>query len=219
MSPPRPSDDGPLAAIFMLCLLLIVAGGGIWYAVREKPRGGPGAGGPGIEKPWESGRRSLGNGPRFVEAFKRLPSDATSLQRAADDEFDSAAKLLNAEELAQVNKILARKGGSRDAYSESDFEVLRRHGLGKWLRAQTISWSQSDPVFQKVGESVWSARPSARQRRSDRSGGQWGELDKMTRTKILAAVQAVEGKSRELSSDEREMVVNFAGEDYLNNRP
>ncbi len=220
MSPPRPSDDGPLAAIFMLCLLVIVTAGGIWYSIREKPRGGPVANGPGIETPSQSGKRSPGNGLAFVEAFKRLPADATSLQRAADQEFDNAARALNAEELTQVNKILARRGGSRDAYNESDFAILRKHGFGNWLRAQTVSWSQSDPVFQKVGESVWE-RSSRTRETGDLTdlAAKWGELDKMTRTKIFQAIQALEGKSRELTGDERVIVTNFAGEDFLSNRP
>lgn len=219
MTPPRPSDDGPLAAIFMLCLLLVVAGGGIWYAIREKPRA-VAASSPGIETPWPTMGRQAHVGPMgFVEAFKRLPSDATALQRSADEEFDKAAKLLNADELAQVNNILSRKGNSRDAYSESDFALLRRHGFSKWLKAQSIGWSQSDPVFQKVGESVWAHSNGSREG-SDLSdlAAKWGELDKMTRTKIFQAIQALEKHTRELTSDEREVVASFAGEGFLGNR-
>lgn len=219
MSPPRPTDDGPLAAIFMLCLLLVVAGGGIWYSIREKPRVANNVN-PGIETPWQmQSSTPSGGGLRFVEAFKRLPSDATSLQRAADQEFDNAARLLNADELAQINKILARKGSSRDSYNESDFDLLRRHGFGKWLRAQSIGWSQSDPVFKKVGESVWERSPQARDS-GDLSelAARWGELDKMTRTKIYQAIQALETKARELTGDERDAVSSFAGPEFLTSR-
>src|SRR5262245_21325698 len=118
----RSSEDNPLVSVFMLGLMVAVGAGGIWYAIREKPRGPGGPAGPTPDLS-QGAVGNLGpgggNSPRFVESFKRLPADATALQKAADAEYDNTVRRLGVEEYARVEKLLARKG-SRDDYSDSD---------------------------------------------------------------------------------------------------
>ena len=155
-----------------------------------------------------------------MAAFKRLPDDATALQRTADAEFDHVAQALGADELAQVQKIMSRGSGSRDDYSDSDLATLRRHGFGKWVRAQAIRWSAGDPAFETAVGSVWK-----RSGRGHDDGDltelavRWGEMNRSTRMKILDIIDAVEHKTRELTSSERDAISSFAGDDYLANRP
>jgi hypothetical protein len=157
--------------------------------------------------------------PGFVSAFRRLPNDATALQRAADAEFDEAARMLGADELTAVQRIMSR-GGSRDDYSDSELAMLRRNGFGKWVRAQAIRWSHEDATFEAVGAAVWGRSPRARdENEMVELAVRWGERDRKTRTKLFHLIQIVENRTRELTGDERDAVNAFAGEEYLANRP
>jgi hypothetical protein len=155
-----------------------------------------------------------------VTAFKRLPNDATALQQAADQEFDATADRLGLDELKQVQKIMGRKGASRDFFSDGDLATLRRHGFGTWVRAQAVRWSQDDPAFKTVVESIWERSPGVRESGElTELAVKWGEKDRGARMELLRIIQAVEAKSRELTPGERDTVIAFAGEDYLADRP
>lgn len=217
----RRADDNPLVAVFMLVLLLGAAGGAIWISVREKANGAREyAGNETIPTSGLGQGGAAGNpdGPRFVESFKRLPRNATSLQATADAEFDSAARLIGADELTQIQRIMSR-GGSRDDYSDSEFELLRRNGLTSWIRAKAIKWSQNDPAFNTAAEAVWTRSPKMK---SDSEltelAVRWGEMDRAARMQMLQIIHAVESKSRELTDGEREAVTRFAGDEYLTHR-
>ena len=116
MSRPRRTDENPVVSIFMVCLLVVVAAGGIWHSTREKSGGGrysdPGSDASGG---YNSSNRKPGG---FVQAFKRLPNDATALQRAADEEFDNTSRLLGADELTQIQRIVARRDTSRRLFGQ-----------------------------------------------------------------------------------------------------
>jgi hypothetical protein len=214
----RFGEDGPLATIFMLGLMLAITGGGVWLATREKPGGPAGFHRPdsgGESRPKPSGA-SGGNTPRFVEAFKRLPQDAVALQRAADEEVENALGALGVADRAEINRILGRDVRSRDAYTDAELALLRKHGLGTWVRAQAVNWAHDDPAFPKVGEMVWnrSSRPKDSEAVIDMAA-KWGEMSRVGRLDLFQALQAVDSNSRELTSAERSAVVAFAGEDYL----
>lgn len=221
MPPRRSADDGPLATLFMLALLIAITAGGLWYSVREKTNRGTRSPDPGRESAGQSRPRSGSpNSHGFVDAFKRLPNDATALQQSADEEFDNTARLLGADELAQVQKIMSRNGSSRDDYSESELATLRRHGFGKWVRAQAIRWSHSDPTFETVVAAVWERSPQAREDRDlTELAVKWGEKSRSARQRLLSIIQSMEGNSRELTADERNEVIAFAGEEFLARRP
>jgi hypothetical protein len=212
----RSGDDGPFAAIFMLGLMLAVAGGAIWYSIRYMP-GEPASLNNSKLSP-ESRPRPGGSPTRFVDAFKRLPNDAVALQKAADAEYDNAARSLGVSDRAEIDKILGRNARSRDAYTDAELAFLRRHGFGTWVRAKAINWAQSDPAFTKVGEAVWNRSSQARDDALLDLAAKWGEMSRSARLELYQAIQAVEGKSRELTGEERAAVVAFAGEDYLANR-
>ena len=101
MPPRRSADEGPVATIFMLVLLVGITVGGIWYSVREKTNGGVRPRDPDIASVGSVGRSrprsGSPNSPEFVEAFKQLPNDATAMQRSAEEEFDNTARLLGAD--------------------------------------------------------------------------------------------------------------------------
>src|SRR5262249_38981231 len=117
-------------------------------------------------------------------------------------------------------KLLARKNGGRDAYSDTDLDTLRRLGFGKWLRAQAVRWSQDDPAFKTTSEAVWGRSPNVRDDGllTDLAA-RWGEMDRASRLRIFQLIKAVEARSRELSDDERDALVGFTGADYYANRP
>jgi hypothetical protein len=215
----RAADDNPLVAIFMLVVLVGVAVISIRHAIRERPAvtGQYAAtnGGQSAPQPGPSGPQ-----PRFVEAFKRLPNDAIALQRAFDAGFDDAVRLLGDEELAQVKKLLARSARSRDAYTDSELDTLRRNGCGDWVRAQAIRWSQEDPAFQTVSTVVWDRSPRSRGDAAlTELAVRWGEKSRSSRQELLRLIQTVEGKARDLTARERATLVAFAGEEYFANRP
>src|SRR5262245_31303654 len=198
----RSAEDNPLVALFSLVPLVVVGGGGIWYAIREKPRVDGRYAGQSAELTAREGRSQPvpPGSQRFVESFKRLPADATALQKAADAEYDGAIQSLGVEEYGRVEKLLARKNGGREAYSESDLDTLRRLGFGKWLRAQAVRWSQDDPAFKTTSEAVWGRSPNVRDEGllTDLAA-RWGEMDRATRLRMFQLIKAVEAKSRELS--------------------
>ena len=144
----RRADDNPFVAVFMLVLLVGAAGGAIWISLREKANG---------ERQYSSvesipdsvlgqgGGTGSSNAPRFVDSFKQLPKRATSLQQAADAEFDHAAKSIGADELTQVQRIMSR-GGSRDDYSDSELATMRRNGLTSWLRGKQLNGRRTTPL-------------------------------------------------------------------------
>lgn len=216
----RRADDNPLVAVLMLVLLLGAAGGALWISVREKATGerqyssvetfqSPLTPAPGTAAPGKI---------QFVESFKRLPNSATAMQTAADAEFDRAARFIGADELPQVQRLISR-GGSRDDYSDSELALLRRHGLGSWIRAKAVQWSKDDPAFNTAAESVWARSSKAK---SDSGltelAVRWGEMDRAGRLQILQIIHAVETKTRELTASERDVVTRFAGDEYLANR-
>jgi hypothetical protein len=142
-----------------------------------------------------------------------------ALQKAADTEYDNAARALGVADRAEIDKILGRNARSREAYTDSELAFLRRHGLGTWIRAQAINWSHSDPAFTKVGEAVWNRSAQAREGETLLDlAAKWGEMSRSARLELYQAIQAVEDKSRELTGEERAAVVAFAGEEYLANR-
>jgi hypothetical protein len=199
----------------MLVLLVAITAGGIWLAARDRTTGGRRSSDSEIHFGGGSRSQTSPDGsPAFVAAFKRLPQDATALQRAADAEFDEAARMIGADELSQVRKIMAR-GGGRDAYTESELAMLRRHGFGKWVRAQAVRWSHEDSAFESIVSSIW-GRSSARSE-SDMTelAVRWGEKDRSSRNQLLNLIHIVENKTRELTADERNTVIAFAGEEYL----
>jgi hypothetical protein len=200
----------------MLVLLVAVTGGGIWLAAKDRTTGSRRSSVSETQFAGGSGSRTSPDGsPAFVAAFKRLPQDATALQRSADAEFDEAARMIGADELTQVRRIMAR-GGSRDAYSESELAMLRRHGFGKWVRAQAVRWSHEDSAFESVVSSIW-GRSSRARSESDMTelAVRWGEQDRSSRNQLLQLIQIVENKTRELTDDERSTIISFAGEEYL----
>jgi hypothetical protein len=204
----------------MLVLLIAVTAGGIWLAAKDRTTGSRRQGDSEIQLGGGSRSRTSPDGsPAFVTAFKRLPQDATALQRAADAEFDEAARLLGADELSQVRSIMARGGSSRDAYSESELAILRRHGFGKWVRAQAVRWSHEDSAFESVVNSIW-GRSSRSLSENDMTelAVRWGERDRGSRNYLLNLIYIVENKTRALTADERSEVIAFAGEDYLADR-
>jgi hypothetical protein len=217
--PRRAADDNPLVAVVMLVVLGGVAVVGIWNSLREKPSVAHNHGAATWEAQPAPGPGPSGPHPRFVEAFKRLPNDATALQRTFDAEFDNAARYLSADELAQVKKIISRNARSRDDFSDGELDTLRRRGFGNWVDAQAIRWSQEDPAFKTVSTAVWARSPRVR------SDGEltglavkWGEKDRSSRLALLGLFQAVENKSRDLTAAERATLAAFAGEEYAANR-
>ena len=221
MARTRTTDDNPLVAIFMLLLLVGVGVASIRHAVLEKPEAnGKYAAAATSEVQSEPRRGPSGSQPRFVEAFKRLPNEATALQQAADEGFDDAARLLGADELTQVKAIMSRNPRSRDDVSDGELDTLRRLGFGKWVRAHAIRWSQEDPAFKTVSTAIWDLSP---QSRSDGEltelAAKWGEKNQSSRQELLELIMAVEGKGRDLSAGERAKVVAFAGEEYVANHP
>jgi hypothetical protein len=200
----------------MLVLLVAITVGGIWLAARDRTTGGRRSTDSEIHFGSESRSQTSPDGsPAFVAAFKRLPQDATALQRAADAEFDEAARMVGADELSQVRKIMAR-GGGRDAYTESELALLRRHGFGKWVRAQAVRWSHEDSAFESVVSSIW-GKSSRTRSESDMTelAVRWGERDRTSRNQLLNLIYIVENKTRALTAEERNTVIAFAGEEYL----
>jgi hypothetical protein len=206
----RAADDNPVIKVFMLLLLLGGAFLGIRHALSDKS----------IVKQYAStgdsrrGPNTYGSPTGFVDDFKRLPQDATALQRAADEGFKDAARALGADELTWVKSIMARGARSRDSYSDSELASMREFGFGKWVDAQAIRWSQEDPAFETVSSAVYGR--SSRDLRG--LAVSWGEKGRSARQELLRLIQVVESNARELTGGERATVAEFAGEEYLANR-
>ena len=218
--PTRASDENPLIVIVMLVLLVGGAVAGIRHALREQPIAhGRYAAVSGDTDLRPSPNRS-GSPTGFVDAWKRLPQDATALQRAVDQGFDDAARALGDEELTWVKQIMARTARSRDDYTDDEISTLRRLGFGSWVEAQSIRWSQEDPTFKSVSSAVWSRSPRARDN-GDLTGlaVRWGESNRSTRQELLALIRTVENNGRQLTDSERAKLTAFAGAEYLANRP
>ena len=110
---------------------------------------------------------------------------------------------------------MSRKNQARDSFTENELDTLRRHGFGKWLRAKAISWSHDDPSFHTAAGAVWNSSSRARDDGElTELAAKWGEMDRAGRLSLLQIIQAVENKSRELTSSEREAVINFAGDHH-----
>jgi hypothetical protein len=205
----------------MLVLLVAITAGGIWLAAKDRTTGSRSSSGSETQFAGGSGSRTSPDGsPAFVAAFKRLPHDATALQRAADSEFDGIARVLGADELTQVQRIMSRAGGSRDSFTEGELAMLRRHGFGNWVRAQAVRWSHEDSTFETVVSSIW-GRSSRTRSESDMTelAIRWGEQDRNSRNQLFRLIKIVEDKSRNLTDDERNKVIAFAGEEYLSGSP
>ena len=222
MPPPsrRSPDDNPFVSVFVLVVLLGIATGAIWYATQEKvPAGNQQYSGPPTD-PKSHGQPGPGGPLQFVDAFKRLPDDATVLQRAADEEFDNVAKVLSSGDLATIEQIIAKKAASNGLFNDDEIAILRRHGLTRTIHARAARWAQDDPGFKTASGAVWGRSPQVRESGElTELAARWGEMSRMARLEMLQIIHAVESKSRDLSDKERAALTGFAGEDYLARRP
>lgn len=154
----------------------------------------------------------------FDEAWGRLPLAASLIREAADKEYEEKAKLLTAEELISARFIMNMPGG-REKFGANDFVFMRKCGFTRWVWAKTISWAHADPVFKDVAESIWKRSPQTRTvGELAKLAMQWGSLDGYSQQGVRQLVAAVEGGIT-LPIRERDIVIDFAGEDYYANRP
>jgi hypothetical protein len=221
MPPRRSDDDGPLATVFMLVLLIGAVGGAIWLSVRDQTmgdsRGLETHLDPGAATQLRGGGRSGTEG--FEEAFKHLPVDADAAERSADAEYDGLAQRLDASELAEVKKVMSRSGGSRDDYGDSDLAMLRRRGFDTWVRAREIRWSYEDPSFKPAARTIWNRSPRVRKDGElIELAVRWSEKNRSARSRIIVIIEAIEHETRELTSGERDAINSFAGDEYFSNR-
>lgn len=215
----RSDDDGPLATVFMLVLLIGAVGGAIWLSTRDQTVGDS----RGLETRLDpgAGPESLKGGAGtqgFEEAFKHLPVDADAEQRRADEEYEGLAQSLDASRLAEVKKVMSRNGGSRDDYADADLAMLRSRGFDMWVRAREIRWSYEDPSFKPAARLVWNRAPRVRKDGElAELAVRWSEMNRSARTRMLDIIDAVEHKTRQLTASERDAINSFAGNDYLAN--
>ena len=103
-----------------------------------------------------------------------------------------------------MKKILSRKGRSRDDYSDGDLAMLRRHGFDKWVRAVRSAGRMKTRRSNPRRSVVWKRAPHVREDGElTELAVRWSEMNRSGRTRILDMIDAVEQKTRELTTGER----------------
>ena len=157
--------------------------------------------------------------PTFTEALAGLGDQADALRKTFDAGLPAKKKLLTAEELDAVERILRRKTTGRDEYTAGDLALLRKHGLGDWVRSSAVKWAAEDKRFATVGKRVWDRSPKLQTPAGlFELAARWGELDTNSRNAVVQAMDRFE-QGGNVTSEERDLLREILGTEYFTNAP
>lgn len=158
--------------------------------------------------------------PTFDQVWAELPVLVATYRRETGEEYATRSRLLTPDEQEVVDRIRNRKDDTRSGFTAGELELMRERGFRKWLLGNTLCWALADPGFKTAAEWVWERSPGVRSRTALVAlAAKWGERDESFNLALMAAMRAVETNGRELTKGERDIVVEFAGEEYYVNRP
>ena len=84
-----------------------------------------------------------------------------------------------------------------------------------WLLSHAILWGLMDSWFNLVAKEIWDRSPQMRQEDAMFDlAHKWGLLDRETRRTIKIAMEKLELKDRRVTTEEHDMVREFAGDEY-----
>jgi hypothetical protein len=154
----------------------------------------------------------------FDEALARVKKEGQTLHKEFKEELPAKRKLLTDDELETLDKILALKADA-DNTAAAGARFMYKHKMDKWVLANAIGFSASDKSFLAVAKLVWDRSPK------QRGAGailelavKWGEKDGLIRDALATIIKRIEA-GKEFTAEERDLVLGFAGEEYLANRP
>lgn len=150
------------------------------------------------------------------DALAGVKERGEALAKEFDGELPATKKLLTEQELETLNDVLARRG---ERFTGAELAFMQKPRLVKWYQARAIKWALDDPTFGELVKTIWNRSPKARNVNAVAAMAiKWGGMDRVRKDDFLDVIARVEGRKGFLP-EERDRVLEFAGEDYLANRP
>ncbi|MBA4192514.1 MAG: hypothetical protein C0467_31490 [Planctomycetaceae bacterium] len=92
---------------------------------------------------------------------------------------------------------------------------LNKSGLTKLGSALRCQWAMSDPAFRKPAQLVWDRSPKMRTLGGlAEMAGRWARIDPIVRDAVLGGLLAVESGDGDKAEAHRQLIIDFAGEEY-----
>ena len=155
----------------------------------------------------------------YAEALAALDSASKLLLKEHAAELPTKKKLLVAEELKGVERILSRKAGERGGYTAGELAFMRKHGFSNWVRGSALKWASEDKQFATVAKRVWDRSPKLQSIASVcELAVKWGELDSFNQGGMLSLMERFD-RGEGVAAGERDLLRAFAGDEYFTNRP
>lgn len=158
----------------------------------------------------------------FELALAQVREAGKALEAEFEAELPKKKKLLTEDEIGRLDRVLsgaktrATNPGSRLA------GWMRQHRMDKWVSAESIKWSCADPAFRECARLVWDRSPKSRGVAAlAEMAVTWGTIEVVgfENATLARGMKAVESREREIYPEERDLILRFAGEEYLANRP
>ena len=162
--------------------------------------------------------------PTFEEAIEWVSARGEALKKEIDGELETKKKRLTEDELLVFDAIMGKPFTGVDLANVDVDRFLRKNGFEKliWYKAIEYAVDEKRTFFRQLAKLAWDHSTKTRLKGKEwllNMAIDWGSIDDVRGRGIFQIMQDVVSKSREITAEERDVIVKLVGEEFWLNRP